>query len=131
LDNLVLKAWFADRPLLASLLIDPHPLYWRCLIAVASQSVVKITQVVFKVIGVLLWRKVVNVWLSAFLCEAVSLHHRVMFLQVFLEGPMGDTPGSPTISTKLQRIAKQAEDYPDLVFNNLYHLLDYDLLRLP
>ncbi|MFC1833093.1 group II intron reverse transcriptase/maturase [Thermodesulfobacteriota bacterium] len=47
---------------------------------------------------------------------------------VFLEGPMGDTPGSPTISTKLQRIAKQAEDYPDLVFNNLYHLLDYDFL---
>jgi hypothetical protein len=32
---------------------------------------------------------------------------------VFLEGPMGDTPGSPTVSTKLQRIAKQAEDYPD------------------
>jgi group II intron reverse transcriptase/maturase len=42
---------------------------------------------------------------------------------------MGDTPGSPTISTKLQRIAKQAEDYPDLVFNNLYHLLDYDFLQ--
>ena len=47
---------------------------------------------------------------------------------VFLEGPMGDTQGSPTISPKLQRIAKQAEDYPDLVFNNLYHLLDYDFL---
>ena len=47
---------------------------------------------------------------------------------VFLEGPMGDTLGSPTISTKLQRIANQAEDYPDLVFNNLYHLLDYDFL---
>jgi group II intron reverse transcriptase/maturase len=41
---------------------------------------------------------------------------------------MGDTPGSPTISTKLQRIATQAEDYPELVFNNLYHLLDYDFL---
>ena len=41
---------------------------------------------------------------------------------------MGDTPGSPTVSTKLQRIAKQAEDYPDTVFNNLYHLLDYDFL---
>jgi len=41
---------------------------------------------------------------------------------------MGDTQGSPTVSTKLQRIAKQAEDYPDLVFNNLYHLLDYDFL---
>ena len=41
---------------------------------------------------------------------------------------MGDTLGSPTISTKLQRIANQAENYPDLVFNNLYHLLDYDFL---
>jgi group II intron reverse transcriptase/maturase len=41
---------------------------------------------------------------------------------------MGDTQGSPTISTKLQRIAKQAEDYPELIFNNLYHLLDYDVL---
>lgn len=42
---------------------------------------------------------------------------------------MGDTPGSPTISTKIQRIAEQAECYPEMVFNNLYHLLDYDLLR--
>jgi group II intron reverse transcriptase/maturase len=42
---------------------------------------------------------------------------------------MGDTPGSPTISTKLQRIAKQAECYPEMVFDNLYHLIDYDLLR--
>ena len=42
---------------------------------------------------------------------------------------MGDTPGSAPISMKLQRIAKQAEDYPDTVFNNLYHLLDYDFLK--
>ena len=42
---------------------------------------------------------------------------------------MGDTPGSPTILTKLQRIAKQAECYPEMVFNNLYHLIDCDLLR--
>ena len=42
---------------------------------------------------------------------------------------MGDTPGSPTISTKLQRIAKQAECYPEMVFNNLYHMIDCDLLK--
>lgn len=42
---------------------------------------------------------------------------------------MGDTPGSPTISTKLQRIAKQVECYPDMVFNNLYHLIDCDFLQ--
>ena len=42
---------------------------------------------------------------------------------------MGDTPGSQTISTKLQRIAQQAVCYPDMVFDNLYHLIDMDFLR--
>lgn len=42
---------------------------------------------------------------------------------------MGDTPGSQTISTKLQRIAKQARDYPQMVFDNVYHLIDEELLR--
>ena len=42
---------------------------------------------------------------------------------------MGDTPGSQTISTKLQRIAQQAACYPDMVFNNLCHLIDLDFLR--
>ena len=42
---------------------------------------------------------------------------------------MGDTQGSQTISTKLQRVAKQAASYPDMVFNNLYHLIDVDFLR--
>jgi RNA-directed DNA polymerase len=44
---------------------------------------------------------------------------------------MRDTPGSPIISPKLQKIAEQAEqarNYPELTFNNLYHLIDYDLL---
>lgn len=42
---------------------------------------------------------------------------------------MGDTPGSQTISTKLQRIAKQAACYPGMVFDNLYHLIDVEFLR--
>jgi len=42
---------------------------------------------------------------------------------------MGDTPGSQTISTKLQRIAEQAACYPGMVFDNLYHLIDEDFLR--
>ena len=42
---------------------------------------------------------------------------------------MEDTPGSQTISTKLQRIAEQARDYPETVFNNLCHLIDYDSLE--
>ena len=41
---------------------------------------------------------------------------------------MGDTPRSPTMLPQLQRIATQAERYPEMVFNNLYHLIDYDLL---
>ena len=42
---------------------------------------------------------------------------------------MGDTPGSPTISMKLQRLAAQARRYPAMVFNNVFHLIDRDLLR--
>ena len=42
---------------------------------------------------------------------------------------MGGTPGPQTISTRLQGIAEQAVRYPDMVFNNLYHKIDVDLLR--
>ena len=41
---------------------------------------------------------------------------------------MGDTPGSQTVSMKLQRIAQQASNYPEMVFNNLYYLIDKDFL---
>jgi RNA-directed DNA polymerase len=41
---------------------------------------------------------------------------------------MGDTSRSPTVSTKLQRIAEQAKDYPDTVFTTLAHPIDVDLL---
>ncbi len=36
---------------------------------------------------------------------------------------------SPTVSTKLQRIAAQAADYPQLVFTTLAHLIDVEFLR--
>ena len=42
---------------------------------------------------------------------------------------MGDTPGSPTVSMKLQRLAEQARRYPEMVFNNVFHLIDGDFLR--
>jgi len=42
---------------------------------------------------------------------------------------MGVTLGTQTISTQLQRIAEQAALYPDMVFNNLYHKVNVDLLR--
>lgn len=42
---------------------------------------------------------------------------------------MGDTQGSQTVSTQLQRIAEQAAKYPDMIFNNLYHQINVDLLR--
>ena len=42
---------------------------------------------------------------------------------------MGETPGSPTVSMKLQRIAQQAKRYPAMVFNNVFHLIDCEFLR--
>src|SRR5437660_1829328 len=42
---------------------------------------------------------------------------------------MGETPGSPTVSMKLQSIAQQAQRYPAMVFNNVFHLIDPDFLR--
>ena len=48
---------------------------------------------------------------------------------VLLKGKMGDTSRSQTVSTKLQRIAKQAADYPETVFTTLAHHMDVDLLR--
>ena len=42
---------------------------------------------------------------------------------------MGETPGSPTVSMKLQRIAQQAQAYPALVFNNVFPLIDQEFLR--
>ncbi|HEV8714106.1 MAG TPA: hypothetical protein VGX03_14930 [Candidatus Binatia bacterium] len=41
---------------------------------------------------------------------------------------MGETPGSPTVSMKLQSIAQQAQRYPELVCNNVFHLIDQDFL---
>ena len=55
--------------------------------------------------------------------EGEAGHH------VLLEGDMGDTSRSPTIATKLQRIAKQAIQYPTMVFTTLLYLIDIDFLR--
>src|SRR5919109_3925849 len=41
---------------------------------------------------------------------------------------MEETPGSPTVSMKLQRIAEQAKRYPAMVFNNVFHLIDRDFV---
>ncbi len=42
---------------------------------------------------------------------------------------MGDTSRSQTVSTKLERIAEQAREYPEMVFTTLMHLIDVDFLR--
>ncbi len=55
--------------------------------------------------------------------EGAAGHH------VAREGKTGDTLRSPTVSTKLQRIAAQAVDYPEDVFTNLAYLIDEDFLR--
>ena len=41
---------------------------------------------------------------------------------------MGGTPGPQTISPELQEIAERARRYPDMVFNNLYHKINLNLL---
>lgn len=48
---------------------------------------------------------------------------------VLMEGKVGDTSRSQTISTKLQQIAKQAADYPETVFTTLAHHMDVELLQ--
>jgi predicted Zn-dependent protease len=48
---------------------------------------------------------------------------------VLLEGNTGETSSSPTVSTKLQRIAEQAIQHPEMQFTTLAHLLDQELLR--
>ena len=42
----------------------------------------------------------------------------------FLEGPLGETPGAPTVSMQLQSSAQQAKHSPALGFNNVFHLID-------
>jgi group II intron reverse transcriptase/maturase len=42
---------------------------------------------------------------------------------------MGDTQKSETVSTKLERIAEQARENPEMVFISLAHLMDVDFLR--
>ena len=48
---------------------------------------------------------------------------------VVLNGTMGDTLRSQTISTELQQIAQQAADYPDSIFTTLAHRIDIPFLR--
>ena len=46
-----------------------------------------------------------------------------------MESTTGETLRSPTVSTKLQRIAAQAAQNPDRVFTTLAHLIDKDFLQ--
>jgi retron-type reverse transcriptase len=61
--------------------------------------------------------------------QATHLREGEAGYDVLLKGKMGDTSRSQTVSTRLQRIAKQAEDYPQMVFTTLAHHIDVDLLR--
>ncbi|GAC1663578.1 MAG: group II intron reverse transcriptase/maturase [Candidatus Dormibacteraceae bacterium] len=46
-----------------------------------------------------------------------------------MEGKMPETPGSISISTKLDRIAKLAREAPEMAFTTLSHHIDIDWLR--
>ncbi len=45
------------------------------------------------------------------------------------EGTMGETSSSPTVSTKIERIAKLATEMPDRPLTTLAHHIDIDWLR--
>jgi RNA-directed DNA polymerase len=46
-----------------------------------------------------------------------------------LEGKMKETPGSPSISTKLEQVAKLAREAPGMAFTTLAHHIDVEWLR--
>ena len=46
-----------------------------------------------------------------------------------LEGKMKETPGSPSISTKLEQIAKLAKEAPTMAFTTLAHHIDIEWMR--
>src|SRR5206468_12996499 len=46
-----------------------------------------------------------------------------------LEGTMGETPSSQTISTKLRRVALAAKNAPEMAFTTLAHHIDVEWLR--
>ena len=48
---------------------------------------------------------------------------------VLLDGTMGDTQRSQTVSSKLQWIAMLAVKHPDRVFTSIAHLIDIDFLK--
>jgi len=43
-----------------------------------------------------------------------------------VEGKMAETPGSTTVSTKLERIAKLAREAPQVALTTLAHHIDID-----
>jgi RNA-directed DNA polymerase len=46
-----------------------------------------------------------------------------------LEGTMAETPSSTTVSTKLERIAKQAKQMPGVALTSLSHHIDMEWLQ--
>ena len=62
--------------------------------------------------------------------RAQSLAGRAVEKPVGKPGNSGDTLRSQTVSTKLQRIAQQARQYPDMVFTTLAHLMSRQLANM-
>jgi group II intron reverse transcriptase/maturase len=61
--------------------------------------------------------------------QATRVREGEAWHNVLLEGNTGETSSSPTVHTKLQKIAEQAIQYPEMQFTTLAHLLDQELLR--
>src|SRR5210317_36475 len=82
LDYFVLKGWFANRPLLPPILINPYPLNWRGNISVGAKPLVQVTEVFVKVLGVHFCRYLVHTWSHILASTSISLPQKVTIDQM-------------------------------------------------
>jgi hypothetical protein len=82
LDDLVLERRLADRALAPIVLLDPDPLYGRCLIASTAETRVQVGQVLIEVFGIALRRDPVDPRSTCLARVAVRFAQKVFIDQV-------------------------------------------------
>jgi hypothetical protein len=66
LDDLVLKGWHSNRSLTSILFVEPRPHNRRRLIPSGAESLVKVSEVSFEILGILLSRDPIYSWSTPF-----------------------------------------------------------------
>jgi hypothetical protein len=82
LDDFILEAGFAYRPLLSPFLVNPYPLTRRRHITVATQPLVQIPELCFKVHPVLFRRHLVHTRRCILAGQTVSFAQKINVYQV-------------------------------------------------